>query len=736
MKAYRSDSGILKISFGCMIPTETIVETSFALTDNFVFPGSIEGLQSTITQAQTNERPTKWTFDLKENDCVFGLGQSLHGMNKRGSVYEAFCTDDPNHTPDKLALYGAHNFFIVQGEEIWGLYIDYAGKIKYDVAFSDMDTLKIEVEDGNFDAYYFNGDFKSIVKSFRRLIGLSYTPPKWAFGYQQSRWSYEDEKAVRLIADQFDQSDIPCDAIYLDIDYMENFKDFTVSDVRFPDFEGLISDLKQKDIKLIPIIDAGVKIEAGYDVYEEGIENNYFCTDQERKPFIAAVWPGKVHFPDVLNTKARQWFGDKYHTFLDMGIEGFWNDMNEPAIFYSEQGLKEAIAFVKEQENKNLDIYTFFQLKDKIFGLSNAIKDYKSMYHDRDGQRLNHYDVHNLYGYNMTRAAAEGFERYDSDKRFFLLTRASHIGMAKYSGIWTGDNHSWWEHVKLNIQMMPGLNMAGFLYTGADTGGFGCNASAQLVTRWLQFSIFTPLLRNHSAMGTRRQEPWQFDTLSLEINRDILRMRYALIPYIYSEFMKANLNNDLLFAPLSYDYEDARSKEVEDQLLFGDSVMIAPVYEQNAKGRVVYLPEAMVLWRIKNFEMLESKPFEHLQAGMHHIPLAMNEFPIFLRPDKLMVITKPENRVSKLDTKHLIVIGYIEDKAAYLYYDDDGETHAFKAGNFKTTRISVEKSGSNFNISVESNDLALETITFYLINDQGTCIVLNQSSSTASPVYV
>ncbi len=738
MKSYRSASGVLKISFGHMIPTETVMDNSFVATQNEKLHDTTENAIIDLIDVTTHfqlDINTNWRFNLKPEDSVFGLGQSLRGMNKRGFVYEAFCTDDPNHTPDKLALYGAHNFFIVQGEKTWGLYIDFAGKVKYDVAFSDVAILDIEVEGGNFDAYYFEGTFKEIVKSFRSMIGLSYTPPKWAFGYQQSRWSYEDETVVRMIADQFDASDIPCDAIYLDIDYMERFKDFTISDERFPNFQDLVSDLKQKDIKLIPIIDAGVKIEPGYDAYEEGIENDYFCTDSDGKAFVAAVWPGKVHFPDVLNTQARKWFGNKYHALLDMGIEGFWNDMNEPAIFYSEQGLKEAIAFIKNQEDKNLDIYTFFQLKDKIFGLSNAEKDYKSMYHQMDGTRVNHYDVHNLYGYNMTRAADEGFERYDANKRFFLLTRASHIGMAKHSGIWTGDNHSWWEHLKLNIQMMPGLGMAGFLYTGADTGGFGCNASAQLVTRWLQFSVFTPLLRNHSALGTRRQEPWQFDADSFGINRDILRMRYALVPYIYSEFMKANLNRDLLFAPLSYDYEDTRSKEVEDQLLFGDSVMLAPVYEQNAKGRAVYLPESMVLWRIRNFEALEKQPFEQMQAGFHYVPLAMEEFPIFLRPNKLMVVTKPENRVSKLDTAHLIVIGYVENTAEYVYYDDDGETQAFKEGQFKTTRFTVKKSDTTFNISVETDDAALETVTFYLIDDHGICHVLKQVTSNVTNSY-
>jgi len=737
MRVFKSSSGVIKLKFGEMIPTETI-------NDNTFEPLSESQSFFSFNKLDIDDREsTKWAIELEKEDVVFGLGQNVRGMNKRGYIYEAFCSDDPTHSPDKKSLYGAHNFFVIQGESTKGLYIDFAGRITYDIAFSNADKIEIIVDGNDFDLYYFEGSFQEIVKTFRSLIGLSYVPPKWAFGYQQSRWSYEDAGVVKQIADQFDAKDIPCDAIYLDIDYMEKFKDFTISEDRFPDFKAFTKSLKDRDIKLIPIIDAGVMIEDGYDVYEEGVKNGYFCKDIDGNPFVAAVWPGKVHFPDVLNEDARKWFGDKYHALMDMGIDGFWNDMNEPAIFYSEQGLKDAIAFVKDQEGKNLDIHTFFKLKDKIFQLSNATKDYKSMYHQMGNKRLNHYDVHNLYGYNITRAAAEGFERYDADKRFFLLTRASHIGMAKHSGIWTGDNHAWWEHLKLNIQMMPALNMAGFLYTGADTGGFGGDASAELLTRWVQFSIFTPLLRNHSAMGTRVQEPWQFDDKTTKILRDTIRLRYALVPYLYSEYMKANFKHTLMFAPLSYVYDGQRIKEVEDQLMFGESLMLVPVYEQNAKGRYVHLPEAMIKWKMTNFEALEkaiankeSSPFERLEMGNHYLSLDTEEFAVFLRPNKLIVLTNPENRVSKLDMANLIVIGYIKDQAEYQLYDDDGISNAYKNGQFNTTTFKVSKFNDSFKISVDTNDHSLRTVTFYLIDDTGKCHVLKQGNHSADATLV
>lgn len=720
MKVFKSSDDVIKVSFGKMVPTDTVLDQSF-VSDGY---SVIMGRHSVKSDGVT------WSFDLAKEDAVYGLGQSVRGMNKRGFVYEAFCTDDPNHTPDKKSLYGAHNFFVVYGEKTWGAYIDFAGKVTYDVAFMDANVMEITVHGKDFDIYFFEGDFEGIIKKFRKMIGPSYVPPKWAFGYQQSRWSYENRDDVSEIANQFDKHDIPCDAIYLDIDYMERFKDFSISNERFPEFESFVKDMKAKDIKLVPIIDAGVKIEEGYDVYEAGIKNDFFMTGENGLPFVAAVWPGKVHFPDFLNSDARKWFGEYYHKFLDMGIEGFWNDMNEPAIFYSEKGLADAIAFVKAQEGKNLDIYTFFELKDRIMKLSNSENDYNSMYHklfSHEGvKRINHYDVHNLYGYNMTRAAAEGFESYDENRRFFLLTRASHIGMAKHSGIWTGDNHAWWEHLKLNVQMMPALNMAGFLYSGADTGGFGCDASGALLIRWLQFSMFTPLLRNHAAMGTRVQEPWQFGEETTKILRDMIRMRYAFIPYLYSEYMKANKSGNLLFAPLISAYMSSRAKGVEDQLLFGESMMLAPVVEQNAEGRYVHLPEKMAMWRINAFESIEALPFTLIEAGEHYIDIPLDELVVFLRPGKLVPIVMPANRVSALKTSELVVIGYVPEKAKYLYFDDDGVTNQYRKDDHIKTIFEVKRSMNGYSISVDTNDHTLKNVTFYLIDEQGICHCVKQ----------
>lgn len=635
---------------------------------------------------------------LEDKDVVYGLGENVRGINKRGWIFESYCSDDPNHAQDKRSLYGAHNFIIISGETNLGVFIDSPSKVEFDIGYSKSDEIKITSLDGNYTLYLIYGISEDeIVEQFRELVGQSYIPPKWAFGYQQSRWSYKDEKEVRELAKTFRDKKYPIDTIYLDIDYMERFKNFSLNNESFPKFEELVQDMKELGIRLIPIIDAGCKIEDGYDIYEEGIEKGYYCKDKDGNPFVAAVWPGKVHFPDFLDKDVRAWFGSKYKFLVDKGIEGFWNDMNEPAIFYSEQGLKTAFAKVDECKNKNLDIYSFFELKDTILNLSNSQNDYNSFYHNVDGKQVKHNDIHNLFGYNMTRSAYEGLEKIDENKRFLLFSRASAIGAHRYGGIWTGDNTSLWEHLEMNVKMMPSLNMCGYMYTGADLGGFGGNCTSDLLVRWMQFGIFTPLLRNHSAMGTRKQEPFAFDEKTENITRELIRFRYSLIPYLYSEFMKSTLNNKMMFKPLGFEYKDDISRGVEDQLLLGDALMLAPIVKQNARGRYVWLPEDMLMLKIKESENIEYVPME---KGHHYIECNLNEFVIFLRKDKMILLGDYADSVEKIDNSKLKVISYLDKKATYSLYNDDGITNEYK---------NEENSYLNIEIAEKDNEVVLIT---------------------------
>lgn len=593
-----------------------------------------------------NDAPAmQYRVRMSDGDVVYGLGENVRGINKRGWVYESKCSDDPNHTESKRSLYGAHNFIIIADADnpaaSKGLFIDYPGRVIFDIGYLDKNELVITVCSGNFTAYVVSpamdsadgsdNHLYSIVRQFRHIIGKSYVPPRWAFGYQQCRWSYMSADEICGVVDNYRKRNIPIDAVYLDIDYMERYKDFTVNKETFPDFADFVRKMREKHIHLVPIIDAGVKIEDGYDTYEEGRKNGYFCKEADGEDFVAGVWPGRVHFPDVLNEDARRWFGHGYKVLLDAGIDGFWNDMNEPAIFYSEKHLKEVFDKIDDYKGKNLDIQSFFEFKGMVEGVANNLGDYERFYHratQPDGEAVVRHDhVHNLYGFNMTRAASESFKELAPDKDILMFSRASYIGMHRYGGIWTGDNHAWWSHILLSLKMLPSLNMCGFMYVGSDVGGFNDNTTEELLMRWMGLAVFVPLMRNHAAAGTRYQELYRFtDT---DTFKNIVTMRYALIPYLWEAYRKAVEQDTLMYRPLGFEHpEDKVAVATEDQLYVGEDIMICPVYTQNAVGRYVYLPEPMTMVRMKSADEYELEKYE---AGHYFVEIPAQEIVFFIR---------------------------------------------------------------------------------------------------------
>ena len=390
---------IQKYTYGTPFETDAIV-TSIPASKGTPAYGTI-----------STENGFSFTYDMDDNDVVYGLGESNRGINKRGYVYESNCSDQPNHTEDKISLYGAHNFIVISGKQTFGLFVDYPGKLKFDIGYTLSSQLKITCEDADLYLYVIEGETPyDIVKQFRKIIGRSYIPPKFAFGFGQSRWGYTTADDFRKAADGYRENNIPIDMVYMDIDYMEDYKDFTVNQENFPDFEAYVNEMKEKGIHLVPIIDAGVKVEAGYDVYEEGVEKNYFCKREDGSDFVSAVWPGWTHFPDVLNADARAWFGQKYERLISKGIDGFWNDMNEPAMFCTPEGVAELKEYIKDNFMDKEET-SGFVLGAKVKGLANNPEDYKRFYHNVNGQKIRHDKVHNLFGYNMTRAAGEAFEK-------------------------------------------------------------------------------------------------------------------------------------------------------------------------------------------------------------------------------------------------------------------------------------------------------------------------------------
>lgn len=593
-------------------------------------------------------------YHLDEDDVVYGLGESMRGINKRPGLYISYNCDNGHQEDDTKSLYSSHNFIIVFGKKPFGAFFSTGGRVTFDIDSKGDSILRITAE-SDLNLYLYEGkDPLSIDRQFLSSFKRSFIPPFWAFGYGQSRWSYKNEREVRKMVEKHKKHGFPLDYVCLDIHYMKGLSDFTFSPKRFPYPKKLIGELKEQNIYVVPVVDAGVKIAKDEKPYQEGIHEGAFCLNHEGKPFIGYVWPGQTHFPDVLNKKGREHFGRQYAYYLDLGIEGFWNDMNEPSIFLSEytKGKRRSEKNTKgdnpnwEGVGFNEDYHHFYQVDDK-------------------GNRYLHHEVHNYYGGLQIQGVHEYLEEV-TKRRYLLFSRSSYIGSHVYGGLWTGDNRSDFEHLAQNLRELPSISMVGFLYTGADTGGFAGNCDKELMQRWLELSLWAPLYRNHSCIFTRRQELYRYrhpeDFLAP------LRARYALLPYIYSEFMKAALRNEPLIRPLAFDYpEDKEARNIEDQILFGEGVMVAPIIKRGATSRTVYLPEDMTKVTYDGENFLE----EGLEKGNQEIEMPLGKIIFFIKKDKAVIYGKPASNTAEL---RLEEVSFLGQGKTYDQYLDDGFT--------------------------------------------------------------
>ncbi len=668
-----------------------------AVTENMHAEDSpVEGL--TVTSRQG-----KITFSraLEPNDRIYGLGENVRGINKRGWIYESYSNDDGIHSETLKSIYGAHNFIVFDCKTPFGVFVDAPFKVTFDLAYSDMDEAVITSDGTDLKLYMVYGtDILDIVRCFRKSIGKSYKAPFWAFGYIQSRWGYKSADECRSVVREFRDNKVPLDGLCLDLDYMDGFRVFTTNPNDFPDFEKFAKEMRGENVHLIPIIDAAVKAEKGYGICDEGVAGNYFCKDENGGDYLGCVWPGRTYFPDYLNEKAGEWFSSKYSFYTKMGIDGFWNDMNEPAIFYGQSQLDNFRDKVIAKKDEEYSAQDYFDLRHNAL----YMWDYKDIYHNINGKKVRHDRVHNLYGYKMTQSAAKGLEGIEPDKRFLLFSRSSYIGMHRYAGIWTGDNQAWWSHLLLSLQQLPSLNMCGFLYLGSDIGGFNSNTTEDLSLRWHALSVFVPLMRNHN--GSDRAQEW-FSFKHKEWFRDIIKARYRILPFIYSEYLKAAENYDMMFKPLSFVYkDDETTAEIEDQLIIGDSVMIAPVYKQNAKGRFVYLPEEMLMVKMYG-ETIETEEFE---KGWQYVEVPYNCVLFFIKKGALVPLYDCAESTADLDKSRLSVLCFCDEgNAEYEMFTDDGVT---KSGKIKKLEILVENEFAYCN----SNNIKVNVLADYLNN--------------------
>jgi len=638
---------------------------------------------------------------LGEDQGVFGLGQEIGPLNKRGRIYEMYNTDDPDHSPSKTRLYSTLPvFYLISPGGCTGFFLDHSGYSKFDVAFEKRDTLLISVEGSAFDLYVMSGTPGEMIKKIFRLTGKPLFLPVWSLGFQQSRWSYPDEESVMNIASKMREKEIPCDVIYLDIDYMDDYKVFTWNARRFPDPRSMVKRLEEMGFKVVTIVDPGVKAAEGYGVFEEGKRENVFCKREDGRDFRPAVWPGESRFPDFLNSKARKWWGDLYREFVELGISGFWNDMNEPSIFYTAESLADLSEMMKALKNDG-GIET-----DALFGKVVFLKKHydhgRDFYQEDDaGIRHLHRNVRNVYGFNMARAVFEGLKRVRPEERVFSITRSSYTGIQRYAILWTGDNESQWEQLSSEIKMVQSISLAGVSFTGCDVGGFGGNCHGELLARWTQFGAFLPFFRNHSAMGTRPQEPWAFDDEIERIVKKTVELRYSLLPYIYSVLRDSSEGNSTMIRPLIMIWpEDRDTYQADDQYMFGPSLMVAPVYTLNARGRHVYLPGC---------DWLNLSSGEIVRKGHRWAEAPLDTVPLYLKEDSLIFSTEPSQYLESAVWSRIEVKGFVRNRAVFDLYEDDGTSEAYTRGEYSLKRITVEKlnGGILVDISPQEGELKL-----------------------------
>lgn len=594
------------------------------------------------------------TKNCLPEENFFGLGDKSGNMNLRGRKFQNWNTDAYSFGWDQDPLYRTIPFYIgVHQGASYGIFFDNTFRSYFD--FGKEDNLKTSfwADGGELQYYYIHGPhMMDVVKRYSSLTGTHKLPPKWALGYHQCRWSYYPEAKVREIAEGFRERQIPCDAIYLDIDYMDGYRCFTWNKKYFPDPKKMIKDLSAIGMKTVVMIDPGIKVDDNYWVFKEGKENNYFCRRSDDYFMEGHVWPGRCQFPDFTNPTVRQWWGGLYKELVDLGVAGFWNDMNEPAVFGSG---------------------TF----------PNDVR------HNFDGYRGSHRKAHNIYGMQMVRSTYDGLKKLMRNKRPFTITRAGYAGVQRYACIWTGDNVATWEHLKLGNIQCQRMSISGAPFIGTDIGGFSGEPDGELFTRWIQLGTFSPFMRAHSAGDTSEREPWSFGEPFTSINRKFIELRYRLMPYIYSVFWEHHRYGFPILRPLAMlEQENIGNHFRQDEFTFGDKLLVCPVLEQGATSRTVYLPKGQ-WYNFWTHELLNG-------GNEYEVDAPLEDMPLFVRAGSVLPEYPVMQYVGEKPIDEVwLNIYYADYEVNSFLFEDHGDTFAYEQDIYLEKKFVVRGDGHN-----------------------------------------
>ncbi|HEY0947601.1 MAG TPA: TIM-barrel domain-containing protein [Opitutaceae bacterium] len=598
------------------------------------------------------------------DEHFYGLGEKAARLDKRRGQFVMWNSDTPGYVLGTDPIYQSIPFYLGwENGEAYGLFYDNSHRSTFDLGRTGQDSAGFSAEGGELDYYFFRGpSMKKILGRYTELTGRMPLPPLWALGHQQSRYSYYPDTMVEQVAQQYRDRDLPLDVLHLDIHYMDGYRVFTWDPQRFPDPKGMLDRLSAQGVRVVTIIDPGVKHQpaGGYRVYDEGVARDYFLRREKGDLYIGEVWPGKSVFVDYTKEDARRWWGDLHGTLLDAGVAGIWTDMNEPSDFVDKTGESQI---------------------DVVF--------------DDRGARTSYAKNRNLFALNMARATYEGLARQRADQRPFVLTRAGYAGIQRYSATWTGDNNATWDSLALSLPMLQSLGLSGQAFVGGDIGGFIGDADAELLVRWYQVGFLTPFCRNHTAIDSYDHEPWRFGPAYTDIIRRYLKLRYQMLPYLYTTMEEAHRTGVPWFRPLVLEFQtDENTLTLDDQFMAGGSLLVAPILAPRQTERRVYLPAGR--W----FDYWTGAVHEGGRLIRAEAPL--ETVPLFVRGGSILPLGPAMNHTGERPVELLRFEIYPDasDRAALSLYEDDGATPAYRDGALRRTSIAYSKIGDGARITI------------------------------------
>ncbi|GLR18110.1 glycoside hydrolase family 31 protein [Portibacter lacus] len=599
----------------------------------------------------------KMSKSIFPEQAFYGLGDKTTLQNIKGNRFTNWGSDEFGFKAGTDPLYKNINFlYSYYKGKTFGLYFDNSFRTFYDIGQERKDILSFWANGGEMDYYFFYGDdLLDVSAQYTQLTGVPEMPPLWALGYQQCKWSYFPESNVMEITERMRAEKIPCDAIYLDIDYMDGFRCFTWNKERFPDPKQMVSNLKTNGFKTVAIIDPGIKIDFDYSVFKEGLAKGYFCRRMDGPYMQGKVWPGECYFPDFTNPEAREWWAGLFQELIeDIGLAGIWNDMNEPALF---------------------------DVPSKTFPLD--------VRHHYEGHPSSHRKAHNVYGMQMARATSEGVKKFAGNKRPLIITRSGFSGMQRFSSTWTGDNLASWEHLYLAHLQTLRLSISGVSFCGSDIGGFIDQPEGELYVRWIQLGVFHPFFRTHSSGDHGSQEPWSFGSKNTAIVRKAIELRYKLLPYLYTCFYEHTITGRPMLRPVIFNSTDDADVNINEEGFLGEHLLFSPVFQKNIRSKKIYLPKG------KWYDYESTEVFEGGKMFIVRAPLT--KIPFFIRAGAVIPTFPKMQYVGEKVIKTVTLKTYFaEGETTSGFYMDDLDGYQYQEGAYRYSRFITKGSGSTF----------------------------------------